>query len=91
LLVSPAECYLNTDQRKFESSQKDESRAQLVDSSKAYRKLELIFVLIDKITLTWQGFLGVSRYPFNMHSKYVLSTVCTCGCPAGRTKWPRGL
>jgi len=29
---------LNTDMRKFESSQKDESRAQLADSSKAYKK-----------------------------------------------------
>jgi len=30
--------YLNTDMRKFETSQKDESRAQLADSSKAYKK-----------------------------------------------------
>jgi len=29
---------LNTDMRKFESSQKDESRAQLADSSKTYKK-----------------------------------------------------
>ena len=29
---------MNTDMRKFESSQKDESRAQLADSSKAYKK-----------------------------------------------------
>jgi len=29
---------MNTDIRKFESSQKDESRAQSADSSKAYRK-----------------------------------------------------
>jgi len=29
---------LNTDMRKFESSQKDESRAQSADSSKAYGK-----------------------------------------------------
>jgi len=30
--------YLNTDTYKFESSQKDESRAQSADSSKAYRR-----------------------------------------------------
>jgi len=29
---------LNTDMRKFEPSQKDESKAQSADSSKAYRK-----------------------------------------------------
>jgi len=29
---------MNTDMRKFESSQKDESRAQSAGSSKAYRK-----------------------------------------------------
>jgi len=29
---------VNTDMRKFEPSQKDESRALLADSSKAYRK-----------------------------------------------------
>jgi len=36
LLISPVEwSYLNTDMRKFESSQTDESRAQSADSSKA--------------------------------------------------------
>ena len=30
--------YLNTDMRKFETSQKEERRAQSADSSKAYRK-----------------------------------------------------
>jgi len=30
--------YLKPDMHEFESSQKDESRAQLVDSSKVYRK-----------------------------------------------------
>jgi len=34
---------LNTDVRKFESSQKDESRAQLADSSKAYRKRKAFY------------------------------------------------
>jgi len=39
LLVLPVEwSYLNTDMRKFESSQNDESRAQSADSSKVYRK-----------------------------------------------------
>jgi len=39
LLITPVEwSYLNTDMRKFETSQKEESRAQSADSSKAYRK-----------------------------------------------------
>ena len=39
LLITPGErSYLNTNMRKFETSQKEESRAQSVDSSKAYRK-----------------------------------------------------
>ena len=39
LLFSPVEwSYLNTDICKFESPQKDESKAQSADSSKAYRK-----------------------------------------------------
>jgi len=39
LLVSPVEwSYLNTDMRKVESSQKDESRGQSTDSSEACRK-----------------------------------------------------
>jgi len=33
---------------KFESSQKDESRAQLADSSKAYKNVELFIVYKDK-------------------------------------------
>jgi len=38
--ISPVESsYLNTDMCKFESSQKDESRAQSADFSKANRKL----------------------------------------------------
>jgi len=42
---------LNTDIRKFESSQKDESRAQSADSSNAYRKpsLELLNVNDDAV------------------------------------------
>ena len=39
LFITPVEwTYLNTDMRKFEASQKEESRAQSADSSKAYRK-----------------------------------------------------
>jgi len=39
LLITPVEwSYLNTDVRKFETWQKEESRAQSADSSKAYRK-----------------------------------------------------
>ena len=39
LLITPVEwSYLNTDMRKFETSQKEESRAQSADSSKTYRK-----------------------------------------------------
>jgi len=38
LLSLVVRSYLNTDMRKFESSQKDENRAQWADSSKAYRK-----------------------------------------------------
>ena len=39
LLITPVEwSYLNTDMRKFETSQKEESRAQSADSDKAYRK-----------------------------------------------------
>ena len=39
LLIMPVEwSYLNTDMRKFETSQKEESKAQSADSSKAYRK-----------------------------------------------------
>jgi len=34
--------YLNTNMRKFESSQKDESRTQSADSSKANRKPKLL-------------------------------------------------
>jgi len=33
--------------RKFESSQKDENRAQLADSSKAYSKREAFYCQID--------------------------------------------
>jgi len=36
--------------RKFESSQKDESRAQSADSLKAYRQPRVLFVLTDVIT-----------------------------------------
>jgi len=46
LHLTPVEwIYFNTDMCKFESSQKDEGRAQSADSSKACRKLELLFVL----------------------------------------------
>ena len=38
LLITVEWSYLNTDMRKFETSQKEESRAQSADSSKAYRK-----------------------------------------------------
>ena len=39
VVITPVEwSYLNTDMRKFETSQKEESRAQSTDSSKAYRK-----------------------------------------------------
>jgi len=45
LPASPVEwSYLNTDMRKFESSQKSESKAQSADSSKAYRKPRALFV-----------------------------------------------
>ena len=44
LLITPVEwSYLNTDMHKFETSQKEESRAQSADSSKAYRKLSRAF------------------------------------------------
>ena len=37
LLITPVErSYLHADMRKFETSQKEESRAQSADSSKAY-------------------------------------------------------
>jgi len=38
---------LNTDTRKFDSSQKEESRAQLADSSKACRKHRAFFVKLS--------------------------------------------
>ena len=39
LLITTVEwSYLNTDMRKYETSQKEESRAQSADSAKAYRK-----------------------------------------------------
>ena len=38
LLITVERSYLNTDMRKFETLQKQESRAQSADSSKAYRK-----------------------------------------------------
>jgi len=36
--------------RKFESSQKDESRAQLADSSKAYKLFIVITCLVRKLS-----------------------------------------
>ena len=44
LLNTPVEwSHLNTDMRKFETSQKEESGAQSADSSKAYRKPSRVF------------------------------------------------
>ena len=43
---------MNTDMRKFEASQKDESRAQSTDSSKAYIEnlLELLLVHCSRVS-----------------------------------------
>ena len=54
LLITPVErSYLNTDMRKFETSQKEESRAQPADSfkSKAYIEnlLELLLVHYSRV------------------------------------------
>jgi len=43
LLIAVDRSYLNTDMRKFITSQKEESRAQSTDSSKAYRKSSRAF------------------------------------------------
>ena len=54
LLVSPAEySYLNTDMYKFETSQKDESRAQSADSSKEYRKPRAFICQGRIVSLGW--------------------------------------
>jgi len=54
---------LNTDKRKFESSQKDESRAQSVDSSKAYRKssraFDCLLLLVTSFIVTCFGRFSV--------------------------------
>jgi len=51
LHISPVELTcLNTDMRKFASSQKDESRAQSADSSKAYRKPSWAFNCFDVLS-----------------------------------------
>jgi len=55
MLVSPVELsYLNIDMCKFESSQKDESRAQSADSSKAYRKHITFNCLRHFINIHWE-------------------------------------
>ena len=41
--------YLNTDMRKFETSQKEESRAQSADSSKAYRKRRAFYCIVTDV------------------------------------------
>jgi len=49
------ESCLNMDMRKFESSEKDESRAQSVDSSKAYSKpraFDCCFMLLIKLLMS---------------------------------------
>ena len=51
---------MNTDMRKFEPSQKDESRAQSADSSEAYRKRRA-FIGNSKHMLD-QGFRAASAY-----------------------------
>jgi len=43
---------LNTDMRKFESSQKDDSRAQSADSSKAFRKRR-VFICQHNMSYTY--------------------------------------
>jgi len=40
---------LNTNMRKFQSSQKDESRAQSADSSKAYRKRRAFYCPVKDV------------------------------------------
>ena len=49
LLITPVE---NADMRKFETSQKEESRAQSTDSSKAYIEnlLELLLVHYSRVS-----------------------------------------
>jgi len=43
---------LNTDMRKFESSQIDEIRTQSADSSKAYRKRRAFYWQVTYVTIT---------------------------------------
>jgi len=54
---------MNTDMRKFESLQRDESRAQSADSSKAYRKCRafycsfvMVFFRDQLIWLLWSWY-----------------------------------
>ena len=71
---------LNTDMRKFESSQKDESRAQSADSSKACRNPSRVFNCL------WTGSIG-------SHENLWLVVIRACGLPtthAGHMKgWAR--
>jgi len=58
---------------KFESSQKDESRAQLTDSSKAYRK---------PIYFNWHNYLLIWQV-YSAHQqtqKLQLSQICKVDC-----------
>jgi len=70
LLLSLVEwSYLNTDMRKFESSQKHESRAQLADSSKAYKKRRAFYWLpCNKI---WKYFSNICVYLFQIFFKHM--------------------
>ena len=63
-LLSPIvkSTYLNVDMCKFESSQKDESRAQSVDSSKACRKPR-VFNCFELFSFYLRG-LAITRLPF---------------------------
>jgi len=52
--------------RKFESSQKDESRAQFVDSSKAYRKRRAFYCLIVLTTTYYFKNCFIMEWNYNL-------------------------
>jgi len=65
LLLSLAEwSYLNTDMRKFESSQKDEIRGQSADSSKVYRRPRALSVAL----VSWEFGPGTPRSIIVLHN-----------------------
>jgi len=60
--------------RKFESSQKDESRAQLADSSKAYRKRRAFYCFFMRLEKVEFGTLRSSHLHLNELRCWIVAT-----------------